>query len=339
MNMTNKNQPRMQGGTPINRRKLLVTAGLFATASQSFAQGAAYPSRPVNFVVPYPAGGFGDALSRLIAEKLASQLQQPVIIDNRPGAAGQIGASYVKQQPADGHTLFYGDIGPLAMNAALYPKVSYDVQRDFTPVGRLVIAPLLLVVPTASPIRSLADLLRASANSPGINYGSYGPGSQPHVWMEMLKRKVGGQFTHVPYKGAAPAMQDLLGARIDVMADVAANSLPMVKDAKLRAIAVIGSDSRLAALPNVPTLAELGYQELNTPGWAGIVVRSSTPEAIITKLSTAIQKVLQAPDLAQRYTPIGILLAPQSPAQFGDFIRTETQRWGQVIRAAGITLD
>ncbi|KQP15287.1 tripartite tricarboxylate transporter substrate binding protein [Pseudorhodoferax sp. Leaf265] len=323
-----------------SRRSLLSATAALALAQAARAQSApAFPARPLTWVVPYPAGGFGDALSRLLAQKLGEGLGQTVIVENKPGAGGQIGAAYVKQQPADGHTLLYGDLGPFAMNAGLYPKLNYDTLKDFAPLTRLLNAPLLVVVPVNSPIQNWADLLRAAATQRGLNYGSYGIGSQPHIWGEMLKRQTKGNFTHVAYKGAAPAVQDLIGGQIDMMLDVVANSIPMVRERKLKAVALVGARRRLAQLPDVPTLTELGMPELDVPGWTGVVVRRGTPQPVVDRLHAAVVQAVQSPEVAQRYGDLGLTVAPSSQAEFAELIRSETARWGQVIREAHVTLD
>ncbi|PZQ77497.1 MAG: ABC transporter substrate-binding protein [Variovorax paradoxus] len=326
------------------RRALLRGAAALAAvpllASNAARAQDGFPSRPVTWVVPYPAGGFGDALSRMLAQKMAASLGQPVVIDNRPGAGGQIGANYVKQQPADGHTLFYGDLGPFSMNAGLYPKLSYDTLKDFMPLTRLLVSPTLLLVPAASPYQSFADFVRAAqAGGKGLNYGSYGMGSQPHIWMEMLRGQVKGNLTHVAYKGGAPAVQDLMAGHIDAMLDVAPSAIPLVRENKARALAVVGSDKRLAQLPSVPTIAELGLPALNIPGWTGMVVRSGTPEPIANRLHDELVKAVQSPDVVQRYTDLGLVVAPSSRTEFAELIRTETARWGQVIHQVGVKLE
>lgn len=308
-------------------------------ATNALAQSApAFPTRPITWVVPYPAGGFGDALSRMLAQKLSASLRQPVIIDNRPGAGGQIGVNFAKQQPADGYTLLYGDLGPFSMNAGLYPKLSYDTLKDFTPLSRLLVSPTLVIVPANSKLQSWQDLVQA-ARDKGLNYGSYGMGSQPHIWMEMLNGEIKGKLTHVAYKGGAPAVQDLLAGHIDLMLDVTPSSIPMVREGKARALAVVGSDRRLPQLPQVPTIAELGMPSLNVPGWTGVMVKAGTPEPIANLLHDELVKAVQSPDVVQRYTDLGLIIAPSSRAEFGDLIRTETARWGKVIHEVGVRLE
>ncbi|WP_043008681.1 Bug family tripartite tricarboxylate transporter substrate binding protein [Comamonas testosteroni] len=327
-------------------RRSLVLAGtslpLVAAAPFAFAQATTFPRRPVLWVVPYPAGGFGDAVSRVLAQHMASTLKQPVVVENKPGAGGQIAAAHVKQQPADGHTLLYGDIGPFAMNAALYPKLNYNTLKDFTPITRLLTSSLLLVVPPNSPYKSVDDLIKDAKtrkDDRAITYGSYGIGSQPHIWMEMLKRETKASLQHVAYKGAAPAVQDLMGGHIEVMLDVAANSLPYVQEGKLRALAVVGAEKRLERLPQVPTLSELGYPNLNAPGWTGVVVKAGTPPDIAAQLRSAVVQAVESEEIRRRFGDLGVTPAPQTPQDFARFIESETKRWGSVIRSAGVVLE
>ncbi len=325
----------------ISRRSLVLSSAALGLAPAAFAQSS-FPRRPITWVVPYPAGGFGDAVSRVLTQHISTALKQPVIVENKPGAGGQIAAIYVKQQPADGHTLFYGDIGPFAMNAALYPKLNYNTLKDFAPVTRLLTSSLLLVVPANSPIKTLDDLIKTGKSAKedqGVTYGSFGIGSQPHIWMEMFKRETKGHFTHVAYKGAAPAVQDLMGGHISVMLDVAANSLPYVQEGKLRALAVVGSEKRLERLPQVPTLTELGDPSLNAPGWTGVVVRAGTPDDIVKQLHTLVVQAVQSDEIKRRFGDLGVTPAPQSEADFARYIQTETDRWGSVIRAANVVLE
>jgi tripartite-type tricarboxylate transporter receptor subunit TctC len=329
----------------LSRRSLLrgtaalSLAPLAPLAPTAWARPENYPARPITWVVPYPAGGFGDGLSRMLAQKLSASLKQPVVIDNRPGAGGQIGANFVKQQPADGYTLFYGDLGPFSMNAGLYPKLNYDTLKDFTPLTRLLVSPTLLIVPASSRVRTWQDFVQSVRTDKGINYGSYGMGSQPHIWMEMLHREIKGQMTHVAYKGGAPAVQDLMAGHIDAMLDVTPSSIPLVRENKVRALAVVGSDRRLPQLPQVPTIAELGYPSLNVPGWNGVVVKSGTPEPVANLLHEELVMALRSPDVVQRYTDLGLIIDPSSRTEFASLIQTETTRWGKVIQEVGVRLD
>ena len=321
------------------RRSLLRAAAALPFAPAVLAQAPAFPSRPITWVVPYPAGGFGDALSRLLAQKLSASLKQPVVVDNRPGAGGQIGVMAARQLPADGYTLLYGDLGPLSMNAGLYPNLPYDTLRDFMPLTRLLVSPTVLIVPATSRLNTWQDLVQAARSDKGLNYGSYGTGSQPHIWMEMVKRELKGNMTHVAYKGGAPAVQDLLAGHIDALLDVAPSSIPLVREGKAKAIVVVGSDRRLAQLPQGPTIKELGLPALDVPGWTGIVVKAGTPEPIANLLHDALVAAVQSPDVVQKYTELGLQVAPNSRAEFTQLIRQETARWNEVIRAVGVKLD
>ncbi|WP_249729043.1 tripartite tricarboxylate transporter substrate binding protein [Acidovorax sp. CCYZU-2555] len=330
----------MTSSSLLTRRGVLRAAAALPLAHAALAQAApAFPSRPITWVVPYPAGGFGDALSRMLAQKLSASLKQPVVVDNRPGAGGQIGVAYAKQQPADGYTLLYGDLGPFSMNAGLYPKLGYNTLKDFLPLTRLLVSPTVLIAPVNSRLQTWKDVLQAAQSDKGLNYGSYGVGSQPHIWMEMLNRSVKGRMTHVAYKGGAPAVQDLIAGHIDLLLDVAPSSIPLVREGKVRALAVVGSDRRLAQLPQVPTITELGMAELDVPGWTGVAVRAGTPEPVANLLHDELVKALQSPDVVQRYTELGLVIAPSSRAQFADLIQAETKRWGEVIRSVGVQLD
>lgn len=320
------------------RRQWLGAAASAAVVPWAWAQ-APYPARPLSWVVPYPAGGFGDAMSRLLVQKLGERMQQAVVVENKPGGAAQLAAQYVKQQPADGHTLLYADIGPLAMYPALYAKLSFSPLKDFAPLTRLFRSPLVVVVPAGSPFQTLADLLRAAAAGDGLNYGSYGQGSQPHVWTEQLRIKTRSRMTHVPYQGAAPALQDLMAGRLDFMCDVVASSLPLVREGKLRALVSVGSEQRLQVLPQVPTLTEAGHADLDIPGWNGVMVRAGTPASVVDVLHKVVVTALESPEVLGRYRPLGLEPAPLTPAAFGEFIQSESQRWGLAIRQAGVKVE
>ena len=324
----------------ISRRHVLGGLASTTLAPSLFAQPAtAFPSRPISWVVPYPTGGFGDSMSRLLVQKMSESLKQTVLVENRPGGAAQIAANHVKLQPADGHTLFYADIGPLAMYPSLYSKLSFDPLKDFAPLTRLFSSPLVVVVAPDSPFKTFADLLRAAGGAQGLNFGSYGIGSQPHIWTEQLRARTATRMTHVPYQGAGPALQDLMGGRLDFMADVIASSLTFIRDGKLRALATVGAERRLAALPDVPGLGELGHAPIDVAGWNGVMVRAGTPPDVVDKLHASVVAALQSPESLGRYAPLGLQAAPLAPAAFGDFIRSETTRWGSAIRQLGVKVE
>jgi tripartite-type tricarboxylate transporter receptor subunit TctC len=306
---------------------------LFAQATTTF------PSRPLSWVVPYPTGGFGDSMSRLLVQKMSESLEQTVLVESRPGGAARIAANHVKLQPADGHTLPHADIGPLAMYPSLYSKLSFDPLKDFAPLTRLFSSPLVVAVAPDSPFKTFADLLRAGGSAAGLTYGSYGIVSQPHVWTEQLRVRTSSRMTHVPYQGVGPALQDLMGGRLNFMADVIASSLPFIRDGKLRALATVGAGRRPAALPNVPRFGELGHTPIDVAGWNGVMVRAGTPPAVVDKLHTNVVAALQSPESLGRYAPLGLQAAPLAPAAFGDFIRSQTTRWKAAIRELGVKVE
>lgn len=304
----------------------------------AWAQAPSFTNKPITIVVPFPPGGVTDQLARGIGQKMAESLKTPVVVDNRPGAGSQIAANLVKSAPADGHTLFIGDIGSFALNGHLYPKLSYDPSKDFTPLARLALAPALLVVPQKSPYRTAAELVAAVKGQSGVSMASQSTGSGGHLFAEMLRDKTQGQVNHVPYRGSAPALTDLAGGQVDSFFDPMITSGPFVKDGRLRALA-IGAEKRSAQFPNVPTLAEVGLGDINLVAWFGMAVKAGTAPEVVNALSQEIVKAIQTPDLNAKFTQQGLEVAPLDALQFGPFVRDESQRWGRVIQAASIKLE
>lgn len=323
--------------------KLLGSAALLAVSylptAVVFAQTGDFPSKQITIIVPFPAGGVTDQLARGIGQKMAENLKVAVVVDNKPGGGAQIAANAVKQAPADGYTLFIADIGAFALNPSLYPKLSYDPQKDFTPLARLVLAPSLLVVPASSPYNSMAELVNASKTRPnGLNIASQSAGSGGHLFAEMLRKQTQGNLNHVPYRGSAPALTELIGGQVDVFFDPIITSGPFVKDGKLKALA-LGASQRSAQFPNVATLQEQGYGNINLVAWFGMVVKAGTPAPVVNRLSEEVIKALRAPEVAKRFTDQGLDVAPQAAAEFKGFMEAETSRWGKVIKDAGIKLE
>lgn len=313
--------------------------GVLAAAIATGAAAQAFPSKPVTIVVPFPPGGAADASARIVAQKLGESLKQTVLVDNRPGAGGQIAASAVKQSAADGHTLFLANSGSHAANRSLYAKLSYDPEKDFDPVTVLVKIPQLLVVPAASKARSVADLIaRAKAEPGSLTYGSQSVGAMGHIAAEILASRNGLQLTHVPYKGSAPALQDLVGGRIDFMFDAMPSSMPFVKDKRLRALA-IDAPRRSALLPDVPTLVEQGYTGYEASPWFGLVAPAGTPKAVIDRLQAEVNAALRQPDVVSRLTELGAEPAGGTPREFAALIKADAERLGRVIKEAGVRLD
>ena len=317
----------------------LSAAATSLIAVTAFAQADGFPNKQITIVVPFPPGGTADQLARGVGGKMAENLKVPVIIDNKPGGGAQIGANAVKQAPADGYTIFIGDIGALALNPSLYPKLSYDPLRDFMPLARLTLAPMLLLVTASSPLNNMADLVKAAkTKAEGLSIASQGNGTGGHLIAEMLRTQTQGKLNHVPYRGSAPALQDLMGGQVEVFFDPIFTAGPYVKDGKLKALAV-GTEQRSAQFPQVPTLKELGYDNINLVPWFGMVVKAGTPEATVKRLSDEVIKALRAPEVAKRFTDLGLEVAPQPTDEFRAFMQAEAQRWGKVIKAAGIKLE
>lgn len=323
--------------------KTLLCSGLLAVAGAQ-AQAPAAASWPVanksiSIVSAYPAGGSSDVLARAIGEKLTEKFKVPVIVENKVGGGGQIAASYIKQQPADGHTIWLGDLGPFVTNQYVYTKLNYDIRKDFTAVAKLVDVPVFLVVPANSPFKSLDDLIKASKTRPnGLTYGSQGAGLGGHIYGELFKREVQGNFSHIPYKGSMPGLMDLIGGQIDLMHDNVLTSGPMVKDGKVRALAVRAT-KRMPQFPNVPTMPELGLGQINHVLWFGAVVRADTPPAVVQKLSEELIAALRHPAVSKRFTDMGLDIVTQNPEEFSKYLKTEHDKWGRLIRDTQITLD
>ncbi len=298
-----------------------------------------FPAKPVRIVVPFPPGGPTDQIGRILAQKLQDSWGQSVVVDNRPGGGGQIGAAQLKQAVADGHTLFIGDMGALAVNATLYADLSYDAVRDFQPISLLMSAPMVVLVSGASSVNSVADLVaRGTGAGAKLNFASQGIGSGGHLAGEMLRMQSGANLNHVPYKGGAPAMQDLMGGQVDLFFEVIGAALPQARAGKVKMLAV-ATPRRLAVAPDVPTTAETGFPRLTMSPWFGIVTRAGVPEASVRKLNADITAVLALPDVVKRLTDVGFDPIPGSPEQFAAFMREETERWGAVVKSSGARVD
>ena len=302
-----------------------------------FAQ--TYPAKPVRFIVPFAAGGGSDLVARTVAQKLTEVLGQPVVIDNRAGAAGTIGADLAARSPPDGHTLFLGSNGPLAINPSLYVKLPYDAARDFAPVSLVTIMPFLLVVHPSLPVKSVKELIALARAKPGqLNYGSPGNGSTTHLANELLKSMTGMQITHVPYKGVAPAATDLISGNIQMLSGDLSTLIPHVRSGRMRPLAVT-SARRSALLPDMPTIAEAGVRGYEAVGWFGVLVPSGTPQGVIERLNAAMLKGLGTADARERLSAFGGEVAVGSPEQFAAHIRREAAKWSKVIRAVGLKAE
>ena len=331
----------------MNRRSLLragVSAGTLSAAisltlaTRALAQ-AAFPSRPLRIFVPFAAGGPTDVMARGLSQKLTEALGQPVLVDNRPGGGAQIAAGALKQSPADGHTLMIGDIGALALNASLYQSLSYDALKDFTPLTLLMSAPIVLTVRADSPFKSMAEVV-AAAKSGGrpVSFASQGVGTGGHLVMEMFKSMAGIEVSHVPYKGSAPAMQDILAGQVDALFELLPVALTQAQAGKVRLLA-IAAPKRSSLIPDVATTAELGFAGLSMEAWFAAVTLAGTPDAAVRRLSAELGKAIRDPAVNKRFVDQGFNVDPGTPEQLGSLMKTETERWGVVVKRSGARAD
>src|SRR5947207_3730592 len=310
---------------------------LFACVSgAAAAQG--YPNRPIHIVAPFPAGGGYDFLSRLMAPEMAKSLGQPVIVENKVGANGNIGTDAVAKSAPDGYTLLMGGNSPLALNVGLYPKLGYDPVKDFETISRVATQPNLLAAHPKVPVKTVADLVQYAKANPGrLSYASNGNGSPQHLAAEQLKRMAGIDLVHVPYKGAAPTAAALLAGEVSIAFNIILLPLPHVHAGKLTGLAV-ASAKRSPLAPEIPTLAELGYP-IDIDTWYGLVAPAGTPKEVVAKLNAETLRILNLPELRERARSRGIELAGSTPEQFSAFLKADIAKWTQVIREFKITID
>lgn len=298
-----------------------------------------WPNKPIRLVVPFAPGGVTDTSGRLIAEVLGKRLGQQIIVDNKPGASGNIGTSLAKASPADGYTLVLGFDGTMVINPHVFSKIPFDTVKDFSPVGKIGDAALILVANPELPVKSLSDLIALSKTQPGgLFFGTSGTGGTPHLAGELLKLRAGAKLTHVPYKGGGPAMIDVLGGQIPLVYTAVAGAHGHVKSGKLRAIAV-SSAQRTSALPDVPTFIESGVADFVVNSWVGLLAPANTPAAIIIRLNTELNAALNDPAVREKLRTMGIEPTPGSADQFRDEIRRDLARYGQVVKSAGISVE
>ena len=314
--------------------KAFIAASWLALAASA---SAAYPDRPIKLVVPYTPGGVTDALARYVAKGLADRVGQPVVVENRGGGGANIGADVVAKSPADGYTLLMGSAATHAINSSLYKKLSYDHIKDFAPITQVAQVPNILVVHPSVPANNVRELIDYAKKNPGkLNFGSSGAGGTIHLSGELFKTMAGVDMVHVPYKGSAPAVSDLLGGQVQVMFD--SSVVPHVKSGKLKALAVT-SANRSSALPDVPTMAEAGLPGYESTAWFGILAPVGTPEPILSKLHVELTAVLKDPATQQWMKAQGFDAIGDTPAQFAAYIRKETDKWSKVVKASGATAD
>lgn len=319
--------------------RALVAVCLAAIGIPSVAQAPPWPAKPIRMIVTFPPGGSTDAVVRIMAPKLGERLGQQVIVDNRPGAGGNIGLAALATSPADGYALAVGAAGGLAANAALYPKMPFDVQKDFVPISLLAHIPFVLVVPPTSSIKSVADLLAQAKAEPGkVAVGHGGNGTAMHLSVQLLKLMAAVDLTEVAYKGSGPVALDVMGGQVPAgMLDLP-SVLQQIKSGKVRALAVTGS-TRLPQLPDVPTLSEAGVKGYESTGWFGVVAPAATPVAVVARLQSEMRAVLVDPDVIAGARAAGVELSPTTSAEFGRFIASETVKWADVIKRSGTKLE
>ncbi|WP_410087736.1 tripartite tricarboxylate transporter substrate binding protein [Variovorax sp. N23] len=326
-------------GPAIGRRTLLggAAAALGTLALPAFAQSA-YPSRPVKFVVPFPAGGPVDTTGRAVAQKLSELWGQQAIVDNRAGAGGIVGAEIAAKLPADGYNVFVCSIHHSVL-PSLKPRLTYDIERDFVPVSFGAMFPVVLVAHPDVPVKTVADVIALDKRAPGtLSFGSAGNGGGTHLAGELFNMQAGTKLLHVPYKGSAPAMTDLLGGQVQFMFSDAPTALPQIKAGKVRAIAV-ASAKRSALLPDVPTVAESGLPGYEAYSWAAFLAPAGTPKDVVQRLSADIGKALDDPRVKQRLYDVGAEAMPSTPEAFGKMLHAEIAKWTKVVRTANIKVD
>ena len=317
-----------------NRRKLL--AFVWAALTMTMASGADYPAKPVRYVVPFPAGASPDIVARLITDRLSRMWGQQVLVENRSGAGGTVGAAFAAKALADGYTLFQCNIASSAIAESLYAKMPYDHQRDFAPISRIGMTPSVLIVHPSMPARSVKEFIAYSKANPGkLSYGTSAAGTSPQLAMELLKLTAKINVVHVAYRGAPQALSDLIGGQIPCSVQTAPAVLPAIQTGRVRALAVT-SLIRISQLPSVPTMNETVLAGFEVNSWYGLCAPADTPTPILDKVHTDLTAVLRLPEIQQRFKDMVIEVAPTSRDEFAQFIRAETARWARVIKDAGI---
>jgi tripartite-type tricarboxylate transporter receptor subunit TctC len=316
-------------------KKLFAVLALACAPAMALAQ--AYPSKPLRLVVPYSPGGGADNAARILAIRLSTTLGQTVVIDNRPGGSGMIGAQAVAQAEPDGYTVLY-DASAFAVNPALR-KMAFDPAKDLVPVSLAVTVPNIFVVPPNAPYKTVQEFVDYARKNPGkLTYASYGAGSAAHLIGELLKARAGIDLLHVPYKGGAPALTDLMGGQVDSYFANAASGMSYVKSGKLRALAVT-SGKRMAAMPDVPTLAESGFKDFEVLEWNGFFVPKGTPDEVVARLAKEVQAAVKDPATRQKLEGLGLDPVGSTPQEFGKFVQAEMARWAGLVKSNRITVD
>lgn len=330
---------------PQHNTRRMVLSGILATLVAgtlplgAFAQTAAYPTKPIRVIVPFPPGGGGDTLARLVMSRAGKELGQPIVFENISGAGGNIGAQAAARAPADGYTLLYGTNGTHGINMSLYKSPGYDAAKDFEPISQLTRIAAMLVVRPGFSAQSVEQLITQARQNPGkFTFASAGNGTTSHLAGELLKSGANIEMVHVPYRGGAQALTDLLAGQVDMLLDVMPNTAPQVRAGKLQGLAV-STTKRAAAMPDIPTIAESGLPGFNVSAWDGIFAPVGTPPAVIQRVNAAVQQALASPELQKQLVERGAEAASSTPQELGTFVKSEIARWGQAVKQSKATAD
>ncbi|MDB5847884.1 MAG: transporter substrate-binding protein, partial [Rhodoferax sp.] len=318
---------------------LLALGGLAALVGGRVALAQSYPAKPIKLIVPFPPGGGGDVLARLVMTRVGRELGQPMVIENLAGAGGNIGSLNASRAAADGYTLLYGTNGTFGINQTLYKNSGFDALKDFEPVSQLTRIAAMVVVRPGLPANTMPELLKLLKAAPGrYTFASAGNGTTSHLAGEILKQSAGLSVVHIPYRGGGPAMTDLLGGQVDMLIDVMPSTAPQVRAGKLRGLAV-STAKRVASMPDLPTIAESGVPGFDVSAWDAIFAPAHTPAPLIATLNEAIRKALADPELRAQLAERGSEVAPSTPAELGSFVKSEIQRWGAAVKRSGASIE
>jgi tripartite-type tricarboxylate transporter receptor subunit TctC len=317
-----------------------IAAGVLSVvAASALAQAPAFPSKSIRFVVPYPPGGASDVTARILGARLTDAWQQPVVIDNRPGANGIIALDLVAQSAPDGYTILMANVGPNAINPGVYAKLPYDAEKSFAPIVLTTIVPQVIVANPALPMKSLADMVALAKGKPGQwRYGHGGNGSANHLAMELFRTMAGIEMQAIPYKGDGPALADVMSGNIEFALPTVLAAIANVKAGRLRAVAVT-TRARVASMPDVPTVAEQGFAGYESVSWGGVMAPAGTPRPIIDRLNAEINRILKQPDIADKLQALGAEIVGGTPEEFAKYLRSEIAKWREVARKANVKLD
>jgi len=319
-------------------RRLALTA-LAGSAISPFAWAQTFPSKPIKVIVPFPAGGGGDNLARLVMTRVGNELGQPIVFENLAGAGGNVGSMAATRAAADGYTLLYGTNGTHGINQTLYKKPGFDALKDFEPVSRLTSIAALVVIRPGLPVNSMAELIKMLKGAPGkYTFASAGNGTTSHLSGEILKAQAGLAVVHIPYRGGAAAITDVMGGQVDFMIDVMPNTAPQVRGGKLKGLAV-STASRVGSFPDIPTIAESGLPGFNVSAWDAIFAPAGTPKAVVDQINAAIQKALADPELRSQLASRGADVVGGSPQDLKDHVAREIERWGAAVKRSGASVD